>query len=128
MTDDDSDLKLGEIDHVSAVTGADLHDDILDILTAAQDDPNLSPGVRALAGQEDLIRIEQTAKSALVIGASTVAVWIAKAGVGAVTGLAVKELWEYVKDKLKDRRGPGLTDIRTEGGDQPVDADGPESP
>lgn len=112
MTEDiDSETKLGDIYHEKSIQAYEIKEEIDRILAEAATDPALKTTVQSLAAQGDVFELRPAARTGVEGVVAAVAILVGTKALTTATGLVVKDLYEYVKAKLKDRFGPSVKDI-----------------
>ena len=111
MDDIDDETTLGDIYFLKEIEAQEVKEEIDRILIGAATDPALSGKAQSLSSQGDVFRVKPTAKTGIEGVAAAVAILVGTKALTTATGLVVKDLYEYVKAKLKDRYGPSVKDI-----------------
>lgn len=112
-------MEIGRVVADGRLEETDLSTYISEILEMAKDDATLSEEARALALKGNPFSVADGANMLIVEGTLTYTfvVAIAKGAGTAAGGIVVKELWDYVKDRMQRRDPTGIRD---------VDGDAPE--
>ncbi len=105
--------EIGKVVADGRLEEADICNYINDILELARADSTLSEEARALAQMDSPFSVADGSNMLIVEGTLTYTFVIAVAkGAGAAAGgLAVKELWGYVKNRLHHRDPVGIKDV-----------------
>lgn len=107
----ENETKIGDIYYEKSVEAYDIKEEIDRILTEAATDPTLSETAQSLAAQGDVFEVRPTAKTGVEGVLVAAAILVGSKALTTATGFVVKDLYEYVKAKLKDRYGPSVRDI-----------------
>lgn len=120
MSDISEGDELGKIIADERISKKELSGHISALMVAAQKDPSLSDAARTLAAQDDPFNVDRGANVGVVEGtlAYTFLVAAGKGAAGAAGGLAVKELWSFIKKRLQRRDPAGIRDVIDNGGDE----------